>query len=53
MHETTVLSSHRKQDLLEWIRVVIDQCEDATELKHEMIQESAIDVCLDSINQEW
>lgn len=52
MHQTPVLRCHRQQNLLERVRVIVDQGEHAAESVDEVVEEPAIDVGLDAVDEE-
>jgi hypothetical protein len=52
MHQAAVLSCHREENLLERIRVIIDECQHATETVYEVVQEASVDVGFDAVDEE-
>ena len=52
VHQSTVLGRHRQEYLFERIRVVVDECQDPTKIVDKVIQEAAIDLRLDAIDEE-
>jgi hypothetical protein len=47
-----MLRGHRQEDLLEGIRVIVDEGQDPAESVDEVIEETAIDVGFDAIDEE-
>ena len=52
MHQTSMLSRHREQYLLERIRVIIDQSQHSTEIIYEMVKKPPINVGLYSVYED-
>jgi hypothetical protein len=52
MHQTAVLGCHREENLLERIRVIINECQHATEAVYKVIQEASVDVGFDAVDEE-
>lgn len=52
MHQSPVLSCHRQQDLLERIRVVVDEGQDPTKPIHKVVEEATINLGFDAIDKE-
>lgn len=47
-----MLGSHREQDLLERIRVIVDEGQHATKPIHKVVEEAAIDIRFDAVDEE-
>jgi hypothetical protein len=47
-----MLRGHRQKDLFEGIRVIVDQGQDPAESVDEVIEETAIDLGFDAIDEE-
>lgn len=47
-----MLGGHGEEDLFEWIRVIVDEGQDATKAVDKMVKKSPIDVGLDAVNQQ-
>ena len=52
MHQPSMLRGHRQKDLLERIRVIVDEGQHPAESVNEVIEETAIDFGFDAIDEE-
>lgn len=47
-----MLGGHGKKDLLERIRIIVDQGQHATEAVNEMVEKATVDVGFDSVDKD-
>lgn len=47
-----MLRSHRQKDLFEGIRVIVDERQDPAESVNEVVEETAVDLSFDAIDEE-
>lgn len=52
VHQTSVLSGHREQYLLERVGVIVDQGQDATKAIDEMIEEASVNLGFDAVDKQ-
>lgn len=52
VHQSTMLGGHGEEDLFEWVGVIIDEGQNATEIVDKMIKESPVDIGFDAVNQQ-
>lgn len=53
VHETAMLCGHGEEDFFEGIGIIVDEGQNATEPKDEVIEEATIDFGFDTIDEDW
>ena len=52
VHQPAMLRGHRQQDLLERVRIIVDERQHATESVYEMVEEATVDFRFDAIDED-